>query len=416
MLIVSKTPWRMLVWLLLTQLMVAFVGRSIGPLAPLIEDSFHLSKAQVGLLPAALFIGQSFISVLAGWYADVLGTRKMMLILSIVLSLGYLAASLTPWFYVSLFFIFLGGLGYGAMHPTSNRGIIYWFPPNVAGTAMGIKQMGVTGGSALGAIVLIPVAISLGWRGAMGISILLLSVIGAIAYAFYRDPPMDEESSIQGTKRPNFKKTFKHLLHNKPLLMVSVAAMGLTGAQLSLSTYMVIFASQSLKYSLVVAGSFLALYEIGGSIGRIAWGMVSDRCFGGERTPVLMIIALITSLNSMILAFMRATTGMWYFVLIIFIMGFCVAGFNGIWMNYASESVSRSFSGVASGLSLGIGSWGVVLGPPLFGWIIDWSGSFSFAWLFIAGEMLAVIGCLWWAEQKRKQNGKQRYEIPQNIS
>jgi len=400
----DKTPWRMLFWLLVTQVMVAFVGRCIGPLAPFMEESFNLSKAQVGLLPAALFVGQSIVSILAGWYADVLGTRKMLLILSGVLCLGYLVASLSPWYFLSLFFILIGGLGYGAMHPTSSRGIIYWFPSKVAGTAMGIKQMGVTGGSALAALLLIPLSLSIGWRLAIGSAVLLLAMIAGLSFLFYRDAPDEKETA---KVKPNFKETLKQLLKHKPFLIISFAAMGLSGAQISVSTYMVIFASQSLQYSLVIAGSFLALYEIGGSVGRIGWGVISDRIFSGKRVPVLIAIATITAIISIILSALPEAPSKWFLILIIFIMGFCVAGFNGIWMNFAAESVEKRFSGLASGLSLGIGSLGVVIGPPLFGAMVDWTGTFSMSWLFIFMEMLVVIPFLWWAGRKEKESKNQ---------
>jgi MFS family permease len=104
----NTKSWAMFVWLLLIQLFVAFVGRSAGPLAPFLEKDFHISKAELGLLPAALFVGQSLVSIPAGWYADQLGARKMILILSFLLSISFFVVCLVPWFYVALFFVVIG--------------------------------------------------------------------------------------------------------------------------------------------------------------------------------------------------------------------------------------------------------------------------------------------------------------------
>ncbi|SDZ81407.1 hypothetical protein SAMN05421743_101298 [Thalassobacillus cyri] len=60
-------PWRMLLWLLMAQIMVAFIGRSLGPLGVLIEEDLSLTKAQVGLLPSALFLGQAVASIPTGF-------------------------------------------------------------------------------------------------------------------------------------------------------------------------------------------------------------------------------------------------------------------------------------------------------------------------------------------------------------
>lgn len=398
----AKKPWLMLTCLLLTQVAVAFVGRSIGPLAPFIEKSYHLNKAQIGLLPAALFAGQAVVSLPAGWLADRWGTRKMLLILTLLLSFSFFIVSISPWFYLGLFFIIIGGLGYGSMHPTSNRGVIHWFPLHLAGTAMGIKQMGVTGGSALAGIILIPIAMEVNWRLSVICSAFILLCAGLLSFGLYRDPPVPNLK--ENRSQPKFGPAFGRLITHKQLVAISIAAMGLTSVQLSLTTYIVIYISSSLYYPLIIAGSFFALSEIGGSVGRLVWGIVSDRLFRGERAPVLIIIASITAFCSLSLAVLPPKVSLWILVPLILLFGFCISGFNGIWMNFAAESVPREFSGMGSGFSLAIGSLGVVLGPPFFGWIVDQTGSFSTAWIFSAVEMMVVIALLVWVERIRRSH------------
>jgi ACS family hexuronate transporter-like MFS transporter len=394
----KMTPWIMLVWLLLVQIMVAFVGRSIGPLAPFIAEGLELSKAQVGLLPAALFLGNAIISIPAGWYADLIGTRKMLLFISIILSLSILLASVSPLFYVVLFCLVLGGFGYGAMHPVSSRGIIFWFSLKQAGTAMGIKQMGVTIGSALAALVLIPLAVATDWRWAMGMSTIVLLIMGILSFLFYRDAPNDRP--LAKKDRPLFWRMFRKIASHKPLFIVSFAAMGLTSAQLSLTTYLVFYSSTELLYPLVLAGVFLALSEVGGSMGRLAWGIISDRLFGGKRAPVLILIAVITAICSLSLAFVPPNFTLWILVPLVLMFGFSIAGYNGIWINFAAETVPREYAGIACGFSLAIGCLGVIVGPPIFGWIVDIMGGFTLAWIFISLEMIVVIGLLIWAERE----------------
>lgn len=385
--------WVMLSWLLLVQLLVAFVGRSIGPLAPFLEEDFAISKAEIGMMTSALFLGQVLSSIPAGWYADRLGTRKMLLLIAAVLSLSFLAVSFVTWYALALLLIVVGGLSYGAMHPTSNRGIITWFPRRMAGTAMGIKQMGVTGGSALAALVLIPLSTALGWRPALGISAGVLFLVGLLACRFYQDIPVETIGGSPG-KRPNFFQSLKVLLKHKPLLFLSVAIMGLTGAQLSLTTYLVLYISDYLLLSAVVAGSFLALSEIGGSLGRVVWGVVSDRFFHGRRIPILVIIAVLTAGCAAVFASFRPGVPVWMLVAITLFFGFCVAGFNGIWMNAAAESVEPHLAGIASGFSLSIGSLGVIFGPPLFGLIVDMTAGYRWAWLFVSALMAVVVALL----------------------
>ncbi|QIZ69136.1 MFS transporter [Geobacillus subterraneus] len=390
----SPVAWRMLGWLLLVQTTVAFVGRSLAPLSPLLERDLHLSKAQVGMLMASLFLGQSLVSLPGGYWVDRLGSRFLLLVLTLCLGIGFAVAALLKSFGLVLVFIVIGGLGYGAMHTTSNRSIIYWFHPESRGIAMGLKQMGVTIGSSLAALLLLPIALEYGWRITLIFSCFILIIVGLITYWGYRDPFSND------TRVPMEFQSFLTLLwevaRNRQLLAVSLAALGLSSAQMCLTTYVVFFAHEQLGYNIYLAGLLLFVSEIGGSIGRVLWGMISDGLFGGKRLIVLILIALVTSVCSIITSLLPTDAPFEIVLPLIAVFGFSIAGFNGIWMNAATEAVPERWSGLASGFSICIGSWGVIIGPPIFGWIVDWSHNYTTAWLFLSLIMVVVIGLLLW--------------------
>jgi MFS transporter, ACS family, hexuronate transporter len=103
-----------------------------------------------------------------------------------------------------------------------------------------------------------------------------------------------------------------------------------------------------------------------------------------------LIITVLTAISSVILAFIP-NVSFWTMVPIVVIFGFCVSGFNGIWMNLASELVPREQAGISSGISITLGSIGAVLIPPLYGYTVDQTSSFSFGWLLITGMMAIVL-------------------------
>ncbi|MDQ0429511.1 sugar phosphate permease [Planomicrobium stackebrandtii] len=389
--LININPWRMLTWLLIAQIMVAFVGRSLAPLGVLIGEDLSLTKAQIGMLPAALFLGQSLVSIPAGFVADRIGSKKLLFLLSLCLGLSFILMTLTSVYALVLFMVVLGGIGYGTMHPTSNKGIIYWFSEK-RGTAMGIKQMGVTLGSALAALLMLPAAVAWGWRPVLFGACLLLIITGLLAYRFYHDPPAAES---QGTEKPaRLFASILQMFQEKPLVLVSLAAMGLSGSQLILNTYIVLFAYEHLGISLVLAGMLLVISEVSGSFGRVAWGVISDNLFSGKRIIVLVIIASLSILTSLVISQLPEGTSFWVMVPITVLFGFCISGFNGIWMNAATELVPIKQAGIASGFSLTLGSWGVIIGPPLFGYIVDVTGDFTYGWLFLALMLAAVIALL----------------------
>ncbi|WP_042454062.1 MFS transporter [Neobacillus dielmonensis] len=394
-------PWRMLIFLLLAQVAVAFVGRSIGPLGVLIGEDLSLTKSQIGMLPAALFLGQAVASVPAGFLTDRLGSRILLLISAFCLGLSFLAMMLLGQFWAVLLMVMFGGFGYGSMHPVTNRGIIYWFTLKQRGTAMGIKQMGVTAGAALAGLILLPLAAEFGWRPVMMAACFLLLVSGLFSYFVYRDAPEQEKSAGPAGLVEFYKSMFK-MFKNKALMLVSFSAMGLNGSQMCLNTYLVIFAFERLGFSLVLSGILLVISEVSGSLGRIAWGMISDFLFNGNRVVILLIITVLTAFSSVTLAFIP-NVPFWAIVPIVVVFGFCVSGFNGIWMNLASELVPREQAGISSGISITLGSIGAVLIPPIYGYTVDQTSSFTFGWLLITGLMLIVFAMLTYLAMTTKQ-------------
>lgn len=384
-------PWHMLGWLLVAQVMVAFIGRSLAPLGVLIGDDLTLTKAQIGMLPAALFLGQSVASIPAGFIVDRIGSKRLLLYLSLGLSFAFMMVAISSNYFFVLLMVTIGGVGYGTMHPTSNKGILYWFAEK-RGTAMGIKQMGVTLGSALSALLLLPLATVWGWRMALLAACGLLVVTGILAYRFYQDPPVaaDNEPDRKigwAYLRESMMVMFRH----KPLVLLSIAAMGLSGSQLILNTYIVIFAYEQLGLSLLLAGMLLVISEVSGSFGRVAWGIISDTVFGGRRLIVLVYIAVLSIGIALMLTLLPAGTPFWTVAAVIIAFGFCISGFNGIWMNAATELVPLKQAGIASGFTLMVGSWGVIIGPPLFGYIVDLTGNFNYGWWFLVLVLVGVI-------------------------
>lgn len=391
---ISKA-WIMLFWLLVVQVIVSLLGRSMSPLAPLLADDFSLSKFQVGLLPSAFFLGQLLISLPAGFLTDRFGSRKIMLFLVISLSISFGTFTFVHHFGLLLLFVFFGGLSYGCIHPVTNRGIIYWFPLNKRGTAMGIKQMGVTAGSALSVLILLPVALQWGWRIALLVSVTLLLIIGFLTYFFYQDPHVDLVK--MHVSLPIFFHSIWQLMKEKPLLIVTLSAMGLNAIQMTLNTYLIFFALEQLKFSIIIAGSLLLVSELSGAVGRIIWGIVSDRMFGGRRLIVLMIVAILSLVGCVLMAFMSEGISLWVVILVSILFGLSVSGFNGIWMNIATESVSKENTGLVSGFSIALGSFGVVFGPPVFGAMLEITNSYSIAWFLLGALSIIVFFLIVWA-------------------
>jgi sugar phosphate permease len=382
-------PWIMLTYLFLIQLLIAFAARSIAPLGLKIGEDLQLTMSQIGILPSALFLGQSVISMPAGMLTDKTGSKKMLRTIILVLSISFFLLSLSDSFILILLFILTSGFAYGASHPATNQGVNEWFDVKRRGTAMGLKQMGVTAGSSLSAFLLLPAADQFGWRTAVIIASCSLFVIGVAMSMTYREP----KDKGQFIKRKKSTSVFR-LLSQRRLFFITLSVMLLTAAQAILNTFIVIFAYEYLQIGLVLAGVLLGIAEFGGSLGRLSWGILSDWIFSGRRIIVLLLISILVSAISLVTSLLPPNTPFYVIAVIVFIFGFGASGFNGVWMNATSEIAPVSNAGAATGASITVSSWGAILFPPAFGILIDWTGAYSVGWLFVTVFMIIAIVCL----------------------
>ncbi|MEI3606007.1 MFS transporter [Pseudogracilibacillus sp. SE30717A] len=387
--------WKMLGWLFAIQLLIALVARSLAPLGIIIGDDLQLTKSQIGMFPAALFLGQSLISIPAGLLTDKIGSRKMIFFIVLLLGCSFLIISISTSFILLLFLISIAGFAYGASHPATNRGILLWFSVKTRGTAMGLKQMGVTLGSALATIILLPIAKSLGWQSATFTAALILLVVGVLICSMYSEPrSIGYVRNTNQTKPTSRKIDFKNIiqmLKHKGLILITFSAMLLSGSQMILNTFIILFAHEKIGISLLLSGVLLVIAELGGSLGRVSWGIISDHLFRGKRIIVLLLISILVAMISLIIALLPHGTSFYNIAFIVFIFGFGTSGFNGVWMNATTEIVHPSVSGLATGFSITFGSWGVIFFPPIFGSIIDQTGEYTISWLFVTFLMVLSI-------------------------
>jgi sugar phosphate permease len=78
------------------------------------------------------------------------------------------------------------------------------------------------------------------------------------------------------------------------LLPVSCATGIYLIGQLVLITYVPLYLKDVMGYTSYTASQALALTQAGAMVGRVGWGVASDRLFGGRRKIVLIVIGLLS--------------------------------------------------------------------------------------------------------------------------
>lgn len=368
----------MVLLILVGQFFTAFVGRSLSPFMVYIGEDLALTKVQLGLFPTALFIGQFLATMPIGYYADRVNTRQLMLVLMSVVAGSFLVFAWMDNFFFAFILILIAGLAYGGMHPVTNKLLVYEFPPAKLTLPMGVKQMSITLASAGISILLLPLALVIGWRWAITLAVFMLVFVCLISSVYFSRLPWTEKP-IQSTE-PLWTQV-KQLSKSKMLFFTNSSAFILMGVQITFNTYLILFLIETKHWEIYMAGLCLALSELCGAAGRVSWGIISDRLFAGNRWIVLLGITFISTGSLVALYFSHSTI---LIVIFIAFIGFALSGFNGIWMTLAVESVNRSLSGFASGYSVTVASIGVFLIPPFFGYFVE-RGGYLFAGIFVTG-------------------------------
>jgi MFS family permease len=384
----DKFRWAILTLISVSHIIGATAQYGINTLAPFYQEELGLSRAQVGLFFSAFYLAMTGASFGAGWMADRLGIRKTTLQGHVVLGVCTVAAAMTPSFTWACASFFFAGLGYSFLNPASSKGVMAWFDRDERATAMGIKQTGVPGGGVVVALVAAPLVLVGGWRGALAALGIINFFFGFIFSALWREP---EERYVTSTAG-HLSATQDHgPLDVGNFLPASFGTAIFLVGQMALITYIPLYLKDTMGFSAYWASQALAITQAGAMFGRIGWGVASDRLFGGRRKIVLLVIGMTGSMLLVALSLMSRQSPLSLLLLVVFLSGLCLVGYQGVSYALIGELAGRARTGAALGLMITVNAAAATLGTPLFGFIVDQSQSYTFAWQVLAGAVAA--GC-----------------------
>ena len=392
--------WYILLVLTLTQIGASLAALSFGPLAPFLQDSLRISRAQVGLLTSSLYFGSILVSIPTGRLADRLGVRRLLLIGPACMAFFFFAFSRTDAYQTAWILALFAGMGYGVINPATAKAIMYWFSAKGRATAIGIKQAGVTIGAAIAAALLPTLALALTWRTSF--FIVGAAVLGSatLCYLFYREFP---GAALSEKGAPKADGGLLKVVANRNIILFSLVDSVWSSIQMSVSTYLVLYLKETLFYSVVLAGVYLAIAQMSAGLGRVLWGVISDHLFQSRRKIVLLIIGVITTMTTLGMTVLTKNTPGWLIFIVVIFIGLSVLGRHGVLITFVAELAGKELAGTAMGVSITITYIGIIIGPPLFGHIADITGSYGLSWLvFGIASALATVTLLL-VQEKQKE-------------
>jgi len=383
------------------QLGVSLPQQTPAAIGPVITPALHLSRAELGLLTSAIWGGMLLGMLPFGLLVDRIGERWVVgggaLAVAGVLTLAAQTNSFLPLFLL----LWPAAIAASSGSPGGTRALTLWFPPRERGLAMGVRQTGVTAAGILVALTLPRLASTYGWPAAFHAVALGVVVLVAVFVIGYREPPAARAVAAGEEFR------LRDLARNRTFLAATGFGFVFMGALGSAVTYTAVTLHESAHLGVVEAGFVLALVQLGGTIGRIGWGVVSDRL--GRRAPAMVLnggLAVLVCLGAAWLV----RPGVPAVVLggLFLLVGLSTMGWNALYITLAAE-VTEHRAATVVGAGTMVNFAGMLLITPVFGAVADAAHSYAPAWVALAAW--CALGTVL-ATRIRERRGTHAIRVP----
>jgi MFS family permease len=353
-------------------------------LAPAAHDEVGFPASWVGLVTALTFGSATFGALFSGGVIARVGALRMSQLSLLACGAGISLISIGNAWTVVLGAVVMG-LGYGPVTPSSSSILADRTPERIRNLVFSLKQTGVPIGGALAGAIVPLLILALGWRAGALIAGLSCAAM-ALAIQPYRRSVDLAPHAARPSRPASVLEPLRLVLGDPRLREMGFASAAFSGSQACLSTFLVVYLTQRVGFTLQGAGAALATAMTAGIIGRIAWGLIADR--GGKPRTMLGLIGVGMSLAAVLTA---TFTSMWPLAAIFavsFVYGITATGWNGIYLSEVARIAPPGKAAAATGASLAMTYAGVVVLPMLFWAVVGIGDSYAVAYVIVAALTL----------------------------
>lgn len=373
--------------MLLLQATVALGLFSLATLAPALQ----ISVPELGWLNMFLFGVGALSAFQAGRLLRWLGPWQVAILCAVSVALGM--ACLALWGRQAMWFaVFFFGLAFGPETPASTALLTAVTPTARRPLVFSVRQTGNQIG-AIGGSLTLPLLLALEDHlpfvlvAAIGIALALWCTWLAQKPGLHAVAPHVTSHCVPAHPKPLFQDR-AWAIDSVPLRWLAMAAFLFSATQMSLNVFLLSHAVGTWGMALAQAATWIALLQLGGLFGRLAWGWLAQHFTSASR--LLGAIGLLTTLAGLLLMLLPLTLGGWVFGTLLFVLGFAASGWNGVLVAEVTRLAGRRQAGELTGRVLAYGYLGLALAPGAFAWTAG-SGDtrMGFMCLFLAAGLAA---------------------------
>ncbi|MFQ5936439.1 MAG: MFS transporter [Acidiferrobacterales bacterium] len=363
-------------------------SHSVAVLAPKAAPAIGVGAAYIGLYISIVYTSAMFSGAVTGVFVGRYGGIRVcqFLVLASAAAMGAFALAALPAVILSAVLL---GMAHGPFNPASAHVLVKVSTPEWRPLIFSVKQSGVPVGGALAGALTPALVLLVGWQGAaLTVSVLALVVLFLLQPLRERlDADRDPRHSLRGVSIAAPLKLVFTQPNLRPLALVTFVY---AGCQLSVSGFFVVYLTQAVGMPLLQAGFVFALLQVAGICGRVLLGALAGRLVPARR--LLAILGVSIAITSAMTAAITAQWPLIVIILVAIVLGASCLGWNGISL---SEIAARAPEGKISEATGGVQFVmfaGIVLVPPSFGAVVNFTANYAVAFLLlVALAMIAGI-------------------------
>ncbi|NXM38247.1 G6PT1 protein, partial [Gymnorhina tibicen] len=261
-----------------------FNRKTFSFVMPAVMAEVPLGKDDLGLITSSQSAAYAISKFISGVLSDQMSARWLFSSGLLVVGLVNVVFSWSSTVMAFAGLWFLNGLAQGLGWPPCGKILRKWFEPSQFGTWWAILSTSMNLAGGLGPIVAALVSMNYDWRQTLSFSGFTCVVVSFVCLVLIKNEPSDvglpniEQGAKKGKKGSSSdNSTLTELLLSPYLWVLSTGYLVVFGVKTCCTDWGQLFLIQERGQSMLVGSSYMSALEIGGLVGSIAAGYLSDR-------------------------------------------------------------------------------------------------------------------------------------------
>ncbi|MHA3890603.1 MFS transporter [Acinetobacter sp. GXMZU3951] len=419
----TKTRYYILAMIFLVTALNYGDRATISMAATPMSQELGLNSVTMGYIFSAFGWAYVIGQIPGGWLLDKFGARRVyfwsiMLWSIFTVMLGFVDIwGSIPLIIASLFILrFMVGLSESPAFPGNSQIVAAWFPTKERGTAAAIFNSAQYFATVIFAPFMGWLVAEIHWQSVFwimgGLGIVVAFIWLKVIYSPEKHPSVNSEElkfikaggaitnmgenqtkAVDGKPKVSLKN-IKSLLASRMLLGIFIAQYCITCLTYFFLTWFPVYLVKERHMSILQAGFAAVAPALCGFIGGILGGLVSDRLIKMNRSLTFarklpIILGLFLSTSIVICNYVESHTAIIFFMS----LAFFGKGFGSLGWAVMSDVAPKEMVGLSGGLFNTFGNTAGIVIPIVIGYIINSTGSFNGALVFVGIHAVIAIFC-----------------------